>query len=238
MSKTRGMIVWRGLSPHDSQPIVAILTPPGRNAKTGPIWALWILHATVEPAEARRTGQDSAQCGSCPLRSNQGCYVTAATGLRAVWRSYSSGRYREVTPPDAARIIASGKNRKLRLGAYGDPAMVPWSVLAPLVGAAESTVGYTHQWQWEYASHLRGVCMASADSPKAAAVALSRGWGVFAAYATVPAEVELCASDAAGVQCKDCMRCDGTPGRLIGIEIHGYQASKHVGKRSLTVIGG
>ncbi len=125
----------------------------------------------------------------------------------------------------ALRMLGDGE--KIRLGTYGDPAMVPARVWRNLLLSAEWSAGYSHQWRYAWAAEHRAFCMASCDSAADVVEAAAGGWRTFAvipgdgehrAHAAALREATgdtaaLCpASKEAGerVQCITCpIKCDG-----------------------------
>ena len=223
--KDSGAIVWEGPSPYDGSPIVMIVTGmTGRasaNRKTGDMVQTWILRADVSPLDAIRAGSDSAICGACPLRGRvvegkrvgRACYVNVGQAPGAVWRKYARGGYPRMTPAQVSKLIA-GKG--IRLGAYGDPAMVPLRVLTTLTAHARMWTGYTHQWRTISKGYAR-LLMASADSVEDRRQARAKGYRSFyvvpvtADLAGIDGAVECAATRArAPKTCVDCGACAGT----------------------------
>lgn len=218
----KGFILYRGPSVLDGQPIVAITTMKTSNAKTGDMVQVWILREDVSPVEAMKSGGDVSICGVCPQRRSIGgaCYVNVGQGPRSVWEAYKRGVYSESWDP------STFKGRSVRLGAYGDPAAVPADILGAALECASGWTGYTHQLTHKNFQHevLQWV-MVSAETPKQAAAAQSKGYRTFRIKsADAPAlagEIE-CLSDAKGVQCVDCGLCAGKHAPTnVYINVHG-----------------
>lgn len=189
MKPPTGLIVYEGPSLLTDAPIVAVLTGLRRgssNRKTGAMLQLWILRQNTDPVTANRLGLDDAVCGKCPHRgtprpdapsgfaAGRSCYVTLMNAPLSVWRTYQRGLYPRATPSTLAAAIAG---RRVRLGAYGDPAALPRAVLESLTAAAAGWTGYTHQWREGFA--LADLVMASADSDADVADASALGYRVF-----------------------------------------------------------
>ena len=235
MKKPNGFVFYTGPSMLDGAPIVAIATLESSNAKTGNMVQTWILRQDVHPVEAAQTGLDAAICGGCPHRRYLGgaCYVNIGQGPGSVWKAWQRGAYADAELD--ADLFYLVRGRKLRMGAYGDPAAVPferWSVLAAI---ADDVTGYTHQ-----ASHpnfdpqLLDLCMVSADTPKQAAKLQSKGHRTFRVKTpdspALPGEIE-CLSDSKGLQCADCMLCHGgKTAANVYINVHGSLSSRYVNK--------
>ena len=88
------IILYRGPSLINGQPIVALAQSDSGNSKTGNMIQTFILDDSgVVPVTASRTGQDESICGDCPHRgtpnnnskgqaTNRTCYVTLAHAPR------------------------------------------------------------------------------------------------------------------------------------------------------------
>jgi len=83
--------------------------------------------------------------------------------------------------PQGSRNAKTGaeilRGRTVRLGAYGDPAAVPFQVWQALLAYAAAWTGYTHQWR--RAPELAAYCMASVDTPGERAEARFLGFRTF-----------------------------------------------------------
>lgn len=236
------MIVYEGPSKIDGSPIVCIATTNSKNRKTGNMIQTWIIRSDIHPQEAVTTAQDVSVCGDCPQRWSLGggCYVIPAHGPGAVYRTYKVGKY--ARSENVAKVKkAIEKGYMVRLGAYGDPAAVPVQYWARFLHNVSSYVGYTHQWDKEWAQPYKRFCMASCDRVGEAKQASASGWRYFLATSediSVQKTVE-CLADARDLQCADCKICDGIrrpwdTRANVFIRPHGVRKSSHV---SLTVIG-
>ena len=137
------------------------------------------------------------------------------------------------------------KRRVIRLGGYGDPAMLPEAVVKEHAGDYDHWLGYTHQWRKRWAGWSKRYCMASVDNEAEGEKARSEGWRTFrvsyetdnlAAYFAEnnlwPSDEIICPNTTHGVKCEDCGLCDGArPGdkrRSIVILAHGAKSNKHL----------
>lgn len=240
-----GMVIYRGPSLLDSvatrtgtlitagTEIVVLATfgsGKSANAKTGEEIQTYILRADVSPSAAIANGLDGATCGQCIHRSVTAgglgtCYAhhVARRGGNATWKQFSAGNSE---PYDLARF----SGRTLRLGAYGDPAAVPFEVWQPLLDAVNHrATGYTHQWR-TCDPRFKTVCMASCDSDADQRDADADGWRVYRVYpigSDKPAGTVPC--PAPKIKCHDCLKCSGTGlGRRghVSIPAHGATASR------------
>jgi hypothetical protein len=199
-------------------------TRKSANDKTGDMIQVWILHRTVSPMAAIRTGRDAAICGSCPHRGKRKmvgpayriigrrCYVQVDKAPTGIWRCYRRGRYRHAQLSDYASLFSG---RKIRWGAYGDPAFVPAHIRNAVDAVASKRTGYTHQWQDEAHASLKSLVMASVDNAQEAVAAVNNGWRYFrvrhVSEAVLPNETICPASKEGGhrTTCERCLLCDG-----------------------------
>lgn len=211
-----GVELWRGPSAFNGKPIVVIATFKSDNVKTGDIIQTWILVADDRPTRAMTMGLESTVCGSCSLQhrtsgGNALCYVNRAT-VNRVYDAWKEGKYPTFNPRQHLRLFAG---RHIRLGSYGDPAVVPLAVFQPLLAMSAGHTGYTHQWRHDFSQDYRSIVMASTESEKSYWQAKSLGWRSFRIRrpdeATLPKERVCPASEEGGfkVQCVSCMACDG-----------------------------
>lgn len=211
-----GFIIYQGPSMLDGAPIVAIATgfKRSRNTKTGDMVQVWIIRADMHPVEANRIGADIAICGLCPHRGkvegekNTGrtCYVRVGNAPASVWRTFKAGKY----------APASGdafNGRAVRIGAYGDPAAVPFGIWRDMLPCASAVTGYTHQWRT--VPELKAWAMASCDNGRDYLEAKAAGWRTFRvrvlAEPVLAREVICPASAEAGKKtvCALCRACGG-----------------------------
>jgi hypothetical protein len=256
-----GLVVYEGPSNFGGEPIVVIVTGlRGRrgvnNSKTGNLAQVWILRNEMAPNLARRTGQDSAICGTCIYRAGKGCYVnmkaplsvylsyTQATILLKTGKTKTYRPYRKGTPQEVGKILAEG-SRKVRFGAYGDPGAVPFQVWKGIFEAAKATAeglfdwtGYTHAWRTLPAEYK--FLMASCDSIQDRIEAYLKGWRTFTVIAPgegkkkkARGQIACPASKEQGYRktCAECMACNGSKGpddvrASVEIEGHGPWVSR------------
>jgi hypothetical protein len=220
-----GIILYEGPSVIDGKPIVMIATglkDGGRNSKTGPMVQVYFLRADIHPMVAVQSGEDVSICAMCKARGKivvneetgkrenveRGCYVTLMHGPRMVYETYKNGRYQTVPLGQARKIL---KGMRVRLGAYGDPASVPFEVLEKALDQVREINGYTHSWR-EY-PQLADFCMASVDSPEEREEAKRLGFRTFRTRSkdgpalkdegVCPHELDKT------IQCNRCMLCGG-----------------------------
>jgi hypothetical protein len=217
-----GAILYRGPSLLDGKPIVVIATGLGkgsRNTKTGDLVQLWILREDLSPVEATHTGEDASICGDCPHRGiivdgrnvNRSCYVTVFQAPLVIWKTFMRGGYPTLTPEEAAEIL---RGLRVRVGAYGDGAAIPYDLLATWLEHTEAVTGYSHQWR-NCDQRLKQYCMASCDTALDRELAKAMGWRTFRVRAAGEEagkrEVVCPASAEAGFKttCAACVACGG-----------------------------
>lgn len=235
--KANGCIVWEGPSPWDGSPIAMIATGfrKSANRKTGNMVQTWILRTDMSPTDALKAERDDAICGACPHRGQdidgrrvgRSCYVNVGQAPNSVYKAYKRGTYARLED------MSAFAGRAVRLGAYGDPAMVPYEVVAAVVANAKMWTGYTHQWKGTDARFSRFL-MASCDSVDEHRVARAAGWRSFVVVArdtSYPAGTVECAAVRAtnALQCDACGMCAGTrngtvSGVSVAIRAHGTGA--------------
>lgn len=239
-AKTNGAVIYRGPSQLDGAPILVIVTglaSGSTNVKTGSLLQTWILREDVSPIEAIHSGADASICGACPHRGRiedgrnvgRSCYVQVFQAPRNVWQTERKGAYPQLSLSDLPQL---GEGRRVRLGAYGDPAAVPFEVWAALLSRADAWTGYTHQWR-VVSSDLSRYVMASCDTPADYLDAKAAGWRTFRVRTSgevLNAKEIVCpASKEAGVKtnCAACVACGGHGAKAradVAIIAHGSAA--------------
>lgn len=221
-----GIILFEGPSLIDGQPIVVIATGiknPSSNVKTGKMIQTWIMRSDIAPTKAHKLGLDISVCGDCPHRKGT-CYVTLFHAPLGVYKAYKRGSYTKASDSLIRELML---DRKVRIGAYGDPGAVPFSAWEPIIESSKAHTGYTHQWKTTY-TELKSVCMASCDNENDYQIAQSAGWRTFRVKSPDMQkrknEVVCPASDEGGnkLQCIDCLACSGGNRKSsIVIDVHG-----------------
>jgi hypothetical protein len=211
-------VLWRGPSAIDGVEVALVvsgLTEPSANTKTGDMIQTWVMRTDMHPVEAKLTGQDTTICGDCPLASGYGCYVNVHWAPAALWRELPS-------MPELGVIPTRG--RPVRVGAYGDPSVVPievWQRILP-----RRWTGFTHRWREQAVQPFRAFCMASTEDTASTREAWAKGWRTFrlrpAGTPLLSAEID-CVERTHGIQCADCALCRGNRlgAKSVSIEAHG-----------------
>lgn len=233
------VIVYEGPSAMDGKPIVCILTgfTGTKNPKTGQMVQSWILRQDIDPISATRNGEDSSICGDCVHRRDlttgkRSCYVNLL-GPNGVYKAWRRGNYQARGRCDARRL----QGRSLRVGSYGDPAMLPLEIWRDLCDNAKQWTGYTHQWQW-CDPGFADICMASVETDAEQEQAEALGYRCFRVNKSVALQKRgliVCpASDEGGKRttCDQCHLCQGNMSERsvrvphVQITVHGVGASK------------
>ncbi len=236
----RGFIFYRGNSPIDNAPIVGIAVLKSRNEKTGNMVQTFILRSDIHPMDAIKSADDVSICGSCIHRGDsqtkRTCYVDVGKSVSQIYKAFRRGSYPDMSR-DLSHAAAQLKGRKVRLGAYGDPAMIPADTWYALLEHAAYWTGYTHQWMQAFAQAHRELCMASADSIEDRDIARSMGWRTFrviAINATPKLDREIyCPASPEGGNRRQCITCTACDGALkpesvsIAIVAHGKSAAHY-----------
>ena len=191
------------------------------------VMQLFILNADEHPSHAvYDSGNDEHICGSCSHRrgnpTSSRCYVRVEQAPRAVWQSYADGNI-EYMDPCGVSANQPTDTGLMRLGAYGDPAAIPFDVLRHLMFAPDQFkrhTGYTHQWMLQHIDQrYRFLLMASVESECQQDLATSMGWRTFRVVehgeslrtSGNRAEIACPASKEQGhrLTCSDCGACNG-----------------------------
>jgi len=224
-----GFVMYEGPSQIDGAPIVVIATLKSSNRKTGDMVQTWILRADMSPLAASKQRADVSICGNCPHRQNQptggACYVNIGQAPAQVYRSYKKGNYPAFIPGEHDAFFMG---RKVRLGAYGDPAAMPYEIAERMINISLGHTGYTHQAARKFFDkRFLTLCQVSADTPKQAIKFQAMGAKTFRVAlegdALMNDEIE-CLSDSKGISCLDCGLCNGIK-QNIAITVHGSRSS-------------
>ena len=222
--KIGGVVLYRGPSLIGGGNIVCVATIHSKNRKTGNMIQVWILPDDgLTPLQALQQGKNGSACGNCPLQGwydfttgrmvSRVCYVNVGQAPNAVWRKLQRGGYPTFNQAEHNHLFV---NRKIRIGAYGDPAALPDNVLGYLTTAGSGWTGYSHQLFWidpVRAQELAKVLMVSCHTPAQHAEAIRRGWRPFTAIRAnqaPPVGSVQCPAYTHHVTCLQCGLCCGT----------------------------
>jgi hypothetical protein len=215
---------------------------------------MWILYRHLKPTEALKQGFNAVVCLDCQFQGDETgvgriCYVNLGHGPRNVYEGYRRGIYPRLKQSQYKRVF---RGREIRFGAYGEPVLIPITIVRALVACTVAHTGYTHQWAKPQYQEYREYIMASCDSPADFADARAMGWRTFRARTEnqpmLPGEIMCLASpefraahpDKPKLQCIDCTLCDGArhgatdPRANIAIVVHGSGSKNFVSLDSIT----
>jgi hypothetical protein len=219
LKSSNGVVLFRARSIYNGEKLVAIMTglnKPSANVKVGPSYQIFILTEDKNPMDALKSGDDATICGDC-LHRGSSCYVQVQQAPNTVWEAYRRGNY-----PDVDWEKLRFRKQLVRLGAYGDPGIVPFEAWGPLFEAIKRAkiphTGYTHAWRY-CDERYRRVLQASVDFEEDLVVAQSAGWRTFRVMtpgsALAPGEFLCPASTESAhkfntiMTCGQCMTCNG-----------------------------
>lgn len=229
--KTNGYY-FRVNSQLDNQPIiVAVQMTDTANIKLGrEMRQVWIMPADVVPSAANGTKAQDSVCGGCWFKKTGACYVNMQT-VNSVYRSVEAGNYTELDVSEADLSILADAlcGQHVRVGAWGDPAAMPWEIMDTITKSAAGYTAYTHQTAHpKFDDRYLSVCMVSAENPKVAAKYQAQGIRTFRPVlaGTALAASELtCPNESHGMNCIECRLCDGGNAKRgnpsIAVTIHG-----------------
>ena len=190
------------------------------NKKTGNMIQIQAAPTAVDPVTAGNSGHQKLVCFDCPIQAL--CYVNKGHAPLAVWQATQGAE-----PISPAAWDGWAGDKPVRLGSWGDPAAMPVDVLQTVTGGRWT--GYTHQWRKR--PDLVELCMASVETLEQREEATALGWRTFRpileGQAPDTGEI-LCPYVSHGVQCADCMLCNGrrSQAKDIVVPIHGtYQTA-------------
>jgi hypothetical protein len=238
--RPRGVILYRGPSLINREPIVVVATFESRNEKTGDMVQVWILpDGEHDPRQAIRADQNQSVCGDCACQgkwdADRGqmvgrlCYVAVGRAPLAIWRGVRRGIYPTYQAQQHRRWFVG---RQCRNGAYGDPAAMPVRITRWLAGVSSGITGYSHQMfaiDRRRADALAEFVMVSAHAEWQVRESIRRGWRYFAMITTTgspPADAMECPHYTHGIECEQCLLCCGTSkgARSIFVRAHGKGA--------------
>ena len=133
MKKPKGFIIHEGKTDKGFH-FIAIATLKTNNRKTGDMVQIWFLLRDINPVDVVKCGLDATTiCAGCPFASGGGCYVNVGQAPLSVWKAYHRGSYAPLHPFQYATVFA---DRKVRFGAYGNPSLLPVSIVKAIAHAS------------------------------------------------------------------------------------------------------
>jgi len=183
----------------------------------------WLLATTSKGFGMKKFfAMDGTNCMDCPYSGNQGkggCYTHKFNQYVGFLSMLRSIKFSELTPLDADKfldIVAMCKDTYVRFGTYGEPVLLPISLVRAMAYASKSWTGYTHQWQKNLARGYDQWFMASTHSQDASNMARVWNFRSFISSKTGYEYAVTCpASAEAGFRsnCASCGLCSGTLGK-------------------------
>ena len=228
MNIETGYILYRGMT--NGKSFVAIATLESRNVKTGNMVQIWFLLEHTSPIEGVKSGLDASTiCKDCIFASGNGCYVEIGRAPTMVWKKFKACGYPELNPCDYSGVFSG---RKIRFGAYGNPTLLPLSIVKAIATLSDGWTGYFHDWRTNLlAKEYNKYFMASTESESSYKLANSLNYRSFHASPVKPDDAIECANTRHGTQCIDCkLACNGKTGHNFNIWIdpHGHSKSKAI----------
>ena len=226
--KPTGYVLHRGVA--GGRRFVSVVTLETENEKTGDMAQIWFLLEETHPSVAVAEGIDAETiCRGCPFAAGNGCYVDVSKAPAAVWRKFRAGGYPELLPCSYAEVLGG---RKIRFGAYGNPTLLPLSLVRALARVSSGWTGYFHDWRSNrYAAGYAEFFMASTETRDSFRLAQSLGFRTFHVSPEKPAGAVECLNTSTDgrVQCAQCkLACNGLSGRAQSVWIapHGVRQGK------------
>ena len=208
------------------------IAPPGEKI----IQTYHYSRAQFENAQSKTSMQsffskDGDVCLDCPYAMSngsdlKGCYthkVRQYSGmvsqLRSIGSKYES--WDSIPKYDdkiGADVVAMCNGRYVRFGTYGEPSLMPISLLRCISVVAKTWSGYTHQWDKPWAYAYRDFFMASTHDVEQTTMAETMGWRAFmddSTHTKHDGMVNCPASSEAGYKssCSKCALCSGVRGK-------------------------
>jgi len=225
MKKPKGIIIYEGPSCLNGDDIVCIINGfrKSQNRKTSFMLQSWIIVKNKHPVIAHQKNADIAICGDCKHRTWGTCYVIIGQAPFQIYNAYKRGSYEYLQD----RHISYLKDKHLRIGSYGDPVAVPFSIWQNLLKLVGAYTGYTHQWK-SCDDRFKSVVMASVESENEYIKAKQLGWRTFRCLTnreTYQKNEHTCpASINDKINCNICLKCSGKSVNIkkdIAIVMHG-----------------
>lgn len=201
------------------------------NRKTGDMIQIWIILSDINPVASVASGLDANTiCQGCPFASGNGCYVNVGQAPLAIWKAYKKGNYKQLDPSKYSSVFSG---RKVRFGAYGNPTLIPLSMVKAIAKVSNGWTGYFHNWREmgiKKAKDYNKFFMASTESEDSYKLSQTLGLRVFHAAVKQPESTVECLSDSRGISCADCQLCQGWNKRAknIWINPHGSKVKKAI----------
>ena len=204
--KPSGYLLHKGTV--NGSPFVVIATFRSGNVKTGNMVQIWILLEDHHPVQGVASGLDASTiCRGCPFASGNGCYVNVGQAPRSIWSAYHRGNYPVLGRADYGKVF---RGRKVRFGAYGNPTLIPLTIVKAIASRSSGWTGYFHDWQENPDAKAYGrYFMASTETRDSFRAATAQGFRVFHASPVKPEDSTECLNTTRGTLCAACGLCAG-----------------------------
>ena len=201
-----GYVLHRGIV--SGEKYVAIATMKTANRKTGNMVQIWFLLEDHHPVDGVKSGIDAKTiCRECPFAAGNGCYVNVGQAPAGIWKAWKRGIYPELIP---AHYYLAFAGEKIRFGAYGNPTLLPLSIVKAIASVSNGWTGYFHDWQSNpLAASYAAYFMASTETADSHKLANSLGFRSFHVSPVQPAGTLECLSETRGLECSQCKLCSG-----------------------------
>ena len=113
---------------------------------------------------------DKANCLDCPFSGNSGnakCYThkfRQFSGFVSMLRSIKDEDLTILNNAKVEQIAKMSKDTFIRFGSYGEPSLMPISLVEHMAKVSKGWTGYTHQYAKAWASDYKDYFMASIES--------------------------------------------------------------------------
>jgi len=165
---------------------------------------------------------DQSNCLDCPFslgNGNGGCYThkfNQYVGFLSMLRSIKKDQLTPFSEVKFQEICDMSHNTYVRFGTYGEPSLLPYSLVESMSLLSSSWTGYTHQYDKSWASEFSNIFMASTHNQEQSDNAKLKGYRSFIATSDGSEEAVRCpASKEANYvsNCAKCSLCSGTKGK-------------------------
>jgi len=224
---SNGRLIHQGSINGENYSVIA--TKGTQNRKTGDMIQVWIILTDTHPSAGVASGLDASTiCRGCPFAAGNGCYVLTHQAPAAIWRKLQRGGYSYLPPKDYSQFFGG---RAVRFGAYGNPTLLPFSIAKAIAKESRGWTGYFHNWQEmpvAEAKQWNSLFMASTETKNSLKLAQSLSLRTFHVSTEKPSGFVECLSETKGIECAQCLLCQGTSKKAkpIWINPHGTHAKK------------
>lgn len=164
-------------------------------------------------------GLDASNCLDCPFSGNSGngkCYTHKYNQYAGFMSMLKSIKESDLTILNAQKwrdVIHMSANVFVRFGTYGEPSLLPITMVRHMSMASKSWTGYTHQSHKAWASDYKDYFMASLES--ATDTSDWRAFRVLDEASDAESSVQCPASKEGGyvTTCAKCGLCSGLMGK-------------------------